>query len=52
LAPPPSLNALATVLMVVTIGAITLAALAMKRLGKRLGTDTESALETVGRFEI
>lgn len=52
LAPPPSLNALATVLMVITIGSITLAALAMKRLGRRLGTDSESALETVGRFEI
>jgi spermidine/putrescine transport system permease protein len=52
LAPPPSLNALATVLMVITIGAITLAALAIKRLGRRLGSDTESALETVGRFEI
>lgn len=52
LAPPPSLNALATVLMVITIGAITLAGLAYKYLGKRFGGGDDSALETVGRFEI
>jgi spermidine/putrescine transport system permease protein len=52
LAPPPSLNALATVLMVITIGAIVLAGVAMKYLGKRFGADDGSALETVGRFEI
>lgn len=52
LAPPPSLNALATVLMVITIGAIATAGLAMKYLGKRFGADDGSALETVGRFEI
>jgi spermidine/putrescine transport system permease protein len=51
LAPPPSLNALATVLMVITIGAIVVAGLAYKYLGKRFGGD-DSALETVGRFEI
>lgn len=53
LAPPPSLNALATVLMVVTIGAVTLGGLLFKKVGKRLGaSDGESALETIGRFEI
>jgi spermidine/putrescine transport system permease protein len=52
LAPPPSLNALATVLMVITIGAIVLAGVAMKYLGKRFGAEEGSALETVGRFEI
>ena len=52
LAPPPSLNALATVLMVVTIGAIGTAGLIYKHLGRRLGGREDSALETVGRFEI
>lgn len=52
LAPPPSLNALATVLMVVTIAAITLAGLGYKYLGRRFGGGDDSALETVGRFEI
>ena len=52
LAPPPSLNALATVLMVITIGSIVIAGLAYKYLGKRFGAGEDSALETVGRFEI
>ncbi|HEU4894537.1 MAG TPA: ABC transporter permease [Acidimicrobiia bacterium] len=52
LGPPPSLNALATVLMVITIGAIVIAGLAYKYLGKRFGGGDDSALETVGRFEI
>lgn len=52
LAPPPSLNALATVLLVITIGAITFAGLAYKYLSRRLGGGGDSALETVGRFEI
>lgn len=52
LAPPPSLNALATVLMVITIGAIVVAGLAYKYFGKRFGGGEDSALETVGRFEI
>ena len=52
LAPPPSLNALATVLMVVTIGAIVFAGLGFKYLGRRFGGGEDSALETVGRFEI
>jgi spermidine/putrescine transport system permease protein len=51
LAPPPSLNALATVLMVATIGAVTLGGLALKFFGSKSGDD-ESALETIGRFEI
>lgn len=52
LAPPPSLNALATVLMVITIGAIAVAGLASKYLGRRFGGAEDSALESVGRFEI
>jgi spermidine/putrescine transport system permease protein len=52
LAPPPSLNALATVLMVITIGAIAAAGLAYKYLGKRVGGGEDSALESVGRFEV
>jgi spermidine/putrescine transport system permease protein len=52
LAPPPSLNALATVLMVVTIGAIVVAGLAFKYLGRRFGDGDDSALESVGRIEI
>lgn len=52
LAPPPSLNALATVLMVITIGAIAVAGLGFKYLGRRFGAGEDSALETVGRFEI
>jgi spermidine/putrescine transport system permease protein len=52
LAPPPSLNALATVLMVVTIGAIVVAGLAFKYLGRRFGDGEDSALESVGRIEI
>ncbi|HXV70127.1 MAG TPA: ABC transporter permease [Acidimicrobiia bacterium] len=52
LAPPPSLNALAVVLMVITIGAITIAGLGFKYMGRRFGAGEGSALETVGRFEI
>ena len=52
LAPPPSLNALATVLMVITIGAIVVAGLGVKYLGRRFGGGEDSALETVGRLEI
>jgi len=52
LAPPPSLNALATILMVVTIGAVATAGLVYKYLGRRLGGREDSALETVGRFEV
>lgn len=52
LAPPPSLNALATILMVITMGAIVVAGLGVKYLGRRFGGGEDSALETVGRFEI
>ncbi|MDF2729567.1 MAG: transporter permease [Acidimicrobiia bacterium] len=51
LAPPPSLNALATILMVVTIGAITIAGLLFRALGKRRG-ERASALESVAGFEM
>jgi spermidine/putrescine transport system permease protein len=51
LAPPPSLNALATVLMVVTVTAIVLAGLAFRAWKKRSGGD-ESSLETLASFEI
>jgi spermidine/putrescine transport system permease protein len=51
LAPPPSLNALATVLMAVTVTAIVLAGLAFRAWKKRSGGD-ESSLETLASFEI
>jgi len=51
LAPPPSLNALATVLMVVTVTAIVLAGLAFRAWKKRSGGD-ESSLETLASFEM
>lgn len=51
LAPPPSLNALATVLMVVTVTAITLAGLAFRAWKRRSGGD-ESSLESLASFEI
>jgi spermidine/putrescine transport system permease protein len=51
LAPPPSLNALATVLMVITILAIVLAGLAFRAWKKRSGGD-ESTIESLASFEI
>jgi spermidine/putrescine transport system permease protein len=51
LAPPPSLNALATVLMVTTIFAIVLAGLAFRFWKKRSGGD-ESTIESLASFEI
>jgi len=51
LAPPPSLNALATVLMVVTVTAIALAGLAFRAWKKRSGGD-ESGLDTLASFEM
>jgi spermidine/putrescine transport system permease protein len=51
LGPPPSLNALATVLMVITIAAIVLAGLALRAWKKRSGGD-ESSLETLASFEM
>jgi spermidine/putrescine transport system permease protein len=52
LAPPPSLNALATILMVLTMAAVVVAGLLFRYLGKRFGSGEGSAIETVGRFEI
>jgi spermidine/putrescine transport system permease protein len=51
LAPPPSLNALATILMVVTIAAIVIAGLLFRALAKRRG-EASSALESVAGFEM
>jgi spermidine/putrescine transport system permease protein len=51
LGPPPSLNALATILMLVTIGAIILAGLAFRAWKKRSGGD-ESTIESLASFEI
>lgn len=51
LAPPPSLNALATVLMVITIAAIVLAGLAFRAWKKRSGGD-ESTIESIATFEM
>ena len=51
LAPPPSLNALATILMVVTIGAITIAGLPSGP-GKRRGERATSALESMAGFDL
>jgi spermidine/putrescine transport system permease protein len=51
LAPPPSLNALATVLMVITIAAVALAGLVFRAMNKRRGGDG-SALESVAGFEL
>jgi spermidine/putrescine transport system permease protein len=51
LAPPPSLNALATILMVVTIAAVAIAGLLFRALAKRRG-EAGSALESVAGFEM
>jgi len=51
LAPPPSLNALATVLMLITILAIVLAGLAFRAWKKRSGGD-ESTIESLASFEM
>ena len=50
LSPPPSLNALATVLMAMTITAVAGAGLVMKISGR--GRGGEGALESIGRMEI
>ena len=52
LAPPPSLNALATVLMVTTIGVIAIGGLLYRIFGKKVGASEGGALETIGRFEV
>jgi spermidine/putrescine transport system permease protein len=51
LAPPPSLNALATVLMLITIFAIVSAGLAFRAWKKRSGGD-ESTIESLAGFEM
>lgn len=51
LAPPPSLNALATVLMVTTMSAVVIAGLIFRTLGKRRGEEG-SALESIAGFEM
>lgn len=51
LAPPPSLNALATVLMLITILAIVSAGLAFRAWKKRSGGD-ESTIESLAGFEM
>jgi spermidine/putrescine transport system permease protein len=51
LAPPPSLNALATVLMLITILSIVLAGLAYRVWKKRSGGD-ESTIESLASFEV
>ena len=51
LAPPPSLNALATVLLLLTTAAVTVAGLVMRRYSRREG-GTESAAESLTRLEL
>ncbi len=51
LAPPPSLNALATVLMVITMAAVAAAGLLFRSLARRRG-ESGSALESVAGFEM
>jgi spermidine/putrescine transport system permease protein len=51
LAPPPSLNALATILMVITIVAVVIAGALFRTLGKK-GGEKGSALESVAGFEL
>lgn len=51
LAPPPSLNALATVLMLITILSVVLAGLAYRVWKKRSGGD-ESTIESLAGFEV
>jgi spermidine/putrescine transport system permease protein len=50
LAPPPSLNALATILLAITIGAVSIAGLVMRRLSRQEGTE-ESAVSAISRLE-
>lgn len=50
-APPPSLNALATLMLVGTLTAVTIAGLVMRRYGAREGR-SEGALTALGRFEL
>jgi spermidine/putrescine transport system permease protein len=50
LAPPPSLNALATLMLVITMVAITVAGLVMRRYNRREGTG-ESAARALTRLD-
>ncbi|MEX0698446.1 MAG: ABC transporter permease [Acidimicrobiia bacterium] len=51
LAPPPSLNALATLMLVITMVAITVAGLVMRRYNRREGAGGESALRALTRLD-
>lgn len=51
LGPPPSLNALATVLLVLTFTAVIVAGIALRAYNRRDGS-VESAVESLSRFEI
>ncbi len=50
-APAPSLNALATLMLVGTMGAVVLASLILRRYGRREG-NSESAVAALGRLDI
>jgi spermidine/putrescine transport system permease protein len=51
LAPPPSLNALATLMLVITMFAISVAGLVMRRYSRREGTGGESAVRALSRLD-
>jgi spermidine/putrescine transport system permease protein len=51
LAPPPSLNALATILLLATILAVSVAGIVQQRFGRREGGD-ESAVTAISRLDI
>ena len=51
LAPPPSLNALATLMLAFTLAAVTIAGLVMRRYSRREG-QVDSAVAALGRLDI
>ena len=51
MAPPPSLNALATLMLVFTLVAVTIAGLVMRRYSRRDG-EVDSAVAALGRLDI
>ena len=51
MAPPPSLNALATLMLVFTLVAVTIAGLVMRRYNRRDG-EVDSAVAALGRLDI
>jgi len=51
MAPPPSLNALATLMLVGTLAAVTIAGLVLRRYSRREGSD-QGAVAALGRFEL